>query len=173
MKDDQREILRDEFAKDMAGHQRLQGKIPTIRENDLLAKPVFERIEQEIEDAPPPIRADPKDKEWKTKAEKDGWRVLGEPEENAITVIDPAHLAWWEHVRARVFLLLDKRDRGPLNHPSWYERVMAAFMTYSVFRQRKVADEKNPGFGQLMQVLDDSSPVFGDWTRTKPRRIYG
>lgn len=169
----------DAFLRDMAEHQRVhRGQIPTPRQNEQLAKPLLEQLEREQSEAKPAIAspsspdpsAAPKERRWQKRARERGWKVLPQASGN-LAVIDPAQLDWWIHVRERVFLLLTKHETGPLGQPSWRSRIKAALMSYLWWRSKR-PEAQNPGLGELLEVLEASSAVFGCWRKRPGAKLF-
>lgn len=169
-----REVLKDSFAHDMAEHQRLTGKEPTPAANERLAVPLFEQLEQRLEDetrrtAPTPATTDPRPrlegdalraecaKRGRERA-ADFMAIQRDPKEGRAVKVSPADRRRAARIQRRLELLLTKPERGPFNQPSWRERVMAITMlrfTVGV-DPRRLAQE-------LADLVEASVQAFGPW----------
>lgn len=169
--DEARTCLKESFAEDMAGAQRLQGKLPTVRENENLALPIFERVERDIERArhvsatPPAPYQRPEKTQTQAKAEKLGYRLFYKEDGEGPSIFS----AFTEHQvqeyklrKRRVRLLLSKRESGPGGTPSWREITLAAVAVFV-----KTGREE-----PLRDVIEASCAIFGDWRKTPAPRLY-
>ena len=170
--DEARDIMKDSFAHDMAKHQRMTGKEPTCEENAQLAKELFERIEREQSEAKhvyeAPVKADEKERKFSKDVLEKGYRVIEEEDQgtkfDALLKLDKFEADVFTRMNARVQLLLSKLERGPLNSPSWCERVLAA--------QRTGMIDKKRGQLELIEVLEASNIVFGDWKKDPAKKLF-
>lgn len=160
----------DGLQEDMAAHQRRFSGEVTAEANRKLAAEAIERLEKEQADAksiavdvPPP---DMTAKKIDTKTIEDRTYTITREADNPSEGREANdHERWFlAHMVPRIQLLLAKWDRGPLNSPSWAERVLAACRWRQVNPRRYLME--------LFQVLDDSNRLFGDWKADPEPKIF-
>lgn len=152
------------LAEDLAGHQREMGRIPNTPTIDQLAKETLERIDRE------PSRPRRKAKRAslaEKRAEKQGGKLLRGEALGAkkFVLTDPKQIALWAAARARINLLMSKRERDILGRPSWHERIVAATYRFIKHRAAGVPELRNPGRAQLLAILEESERLFGPWRK--------
>jgi hypothetical protein len=186
---EQREAC-DAVQADMAEHQRrfAPGGEVDADHNRQLAATLFERIDRKADEAPR-LTSGPSLAAPRETGERDGreYRFVRAPateqtEKAAaaprrMLLADPRTLERYEKMQARVNLLLEKRDRGPLGAPSWRERVLSALywgnLTAAQLRRANLsrADADRCMAAELRAVLDASSATFGDWRTVRTRVV--
>lgn len=170
-----RQNLKDSFAHDMAEHQRMTGQEPTPAANARLAVPLFEELEQKLEERRqlaalrPDVVADPRD-EFGSGALRDECKRRGResaadfmsierlPDKAPIAIAtDPADLERGMRMLRRLELLLSKPEPGILGTPSWRDRAMSVLVLKLVRAPaRRIAFE-------LAALCEDSIGPFGAW----------
>jgi hypothetical protein len=172
----------------MAQHQRCFAGEVQGEGNRLLAAALFERLDHraaEHRPAPPPAVSPPEERTVDVRGRdyRIVTRTTTEKIEKASAaprstlLADPRALERYEKMQARVNLLMEKRERGPLDTPSWRERVLAALYWGNLSAaQRRAAglterDADMRMAQELKAVLDDSSRLFGDWRTVKTRVV--
>jgi hypothetical protein len=171
--DEARDLLKDSFARDMAEHQRMTGKMPTPAENARLAVPVFERLEQKqaaqaaraADDVADRRSDEDRAADRKRELERRGAsesaeraRLVRLPDKEPIAVAaNPEDLELGLRMLRRLELLLTKPEKGIGGTPSWRERALA------VVALRHFGGDKRRAAEELGQLCEDSIPAFGPW----------
>lgn len=185
MSEDLREGL-DQIQADMAAHQRRFSGEATASKNQALAADAFQRLENEKADARP-VPAAPSVLDAPPVVEKverkdvDGRAYLlstSASDDIATRPGTPAETWFVEHAMQRLGLLMTKHDTGPGGSASWYQRTLAVMELQSRvpgLRQAGLAglaeQMERRYFGELMQLLEDSNRLFGDWKAEAPKKI--
>lgn len=166
--DDARAFARDSFLDDMARHQRdIRGELPTTAANEKLVAETLNRLENESAEAlPAPELADVSTAgpvaDIEARAKEKGWKLIhGAPEGGVVIPASAMQRIAAERITARVELLLEHKDSGPLGQASWHDRVLACMRTQMVDRTRAQLE--------LLELLEDSNRVFGDW-KAEPKK---
>lgn len=162
---------------DMAEHQRRFGKEVTASENQTLAATAFERLDRERQEAKPaqanyapPVRSSGTE----IRDGKHGRYVVSKSATDDVKCrsASPAEHWFMTHAMPRIDLLLSKLDTGPLGQPSWSQRAMAVMqlqMRAAGLKQRglfmSAADASRRFMFELVELLEASSAVFGDWKK--------
>lgn len=166
---DARDFAFDAFREDMARHQRMVGQMPDTRRNEEMAAEALNQSERKRAEAKPapPVRADPRKPKTVLGVTSSGHKIIRVPDVDSPKVqrvLDPLERQYARRLDARVQLLLSKRERGPLNQPSWRERVMSAMAVALRDRRR--------GQAELVAVCEASSETFGDWKKDPARPLH-
>lgn len=191
------DVLKDEFARDMAGHQKRTGRMPTPAANQRLAASLFERMEAKRRDAKPvnapAAAAKPAESQAEKRARSMGYKLVRLPDQGKQRTLklDEGLARFMARLEERVMLLFTGRDlrgelprglwegwhkeRGPLNSPSWHERVLAAERTrrgpMGTLSPQEREEWRKRGVAELLQVCEDSSAVLGDWKKPPAQRL--
>ena len=176
----------DALQADMAGHQsRFRGEV-SGEANRVLAVDAIERLERKLDDeagrikpkpsepVAPPVQPD----EVREVEDKRYQITRSQTDDVQMRSATPAEAWFLAHAMPRVELMLSKLDTGPLGEPSWNQRTMAvmAIKERSVAARTsnmiELADDLNRRFTfELMQLLEDSNRVFGEWKADAPRKV--
>lgn len=158
-----REAL-DELRSDMAAHQRERARVDvTDQANHRLAADLLERIDRENADSKAPPSAPVRD------FAVDAVDVGPDP---LIRKANPQEHWFLVRAKPRIEMLLTKMETGPMGQPSWRQRTLAAM--YFQERATKadlagrsdLADNyRRQAFADMMDLLEASSAVFGDWRK--------
>jgi hypothetical protein len=177
----------DGLQADMASHQaRFRGEV-SGEANRVLAADAIERLDQQLADEagrlqpkPAELPAAPVSSSVEHREVDDKSYVVSKSQSDDVKLrnASPAEAWFLAHAMPRVELMLGKLDTGPLGEPSWNQRTMAVM----AIKERSVAARTSNMIGladdldrrftfELMQLLEDSSRVFGDWKADAPKRI--
>jgi len=167
---------------DMALHQRRFSGEVTDSANHALAAEAIVRLEREQADAKPvPIASAPEPMPATERREVNGRAYTVQREAVDTTKIrkaSPEEHRFLTHALPRIELLLTKHDRGPMGQPSWHERTMAVLEIKSrvaglrQIRRPDLAAEMDLRFMfEMLELLNDSNRLFGDWEADAPTRI--
>ena len=163
----------DAFLGDMAGHQSAHVGEVTGRANQVLAAPLFERLdnqEAERKPAPPPLPAAPPPvRQSDIEAAKRGYRIV-RAEDELPAIAPPMSIA--DRVRAaaykrRLELLLSKVETGPLGQPSWAQRLKAILVEQVVDPRTRTKVAR-----ATLALVEESELVFGSIFTEAPRKVY-
>jgi hypothetical protein len=172
---------------DMAAHQARSGGHVTAEANRTLAADAIERLDRQmaeeagrIQPKQPELVAPPVDQGNETRDIEDKRYLISKAQADDVKLrnASPAEAWFLAHAMPRVELMLSKLDTGPLGEPSWNQRTMAVMAV----KERSVAARTSNMIGladdldrrftfELMQLLEDSTRVFGDWKKDPERRI--
>jgi hypothetical protein len=192
--DEARDVIKDEFARDMAAAQERAGAIPTPTENADLVAQAMNRLENKVAEATPAaadvVDPRPEETEAQRKARELGWELTRDsaPAADDADLVEPpaAQTTLYERMNARVELLLTKQDPGLLGAPSWAQRVedvvrfkyehmprpiglirdpLTGKPIKAVYDKAELGRHRRRYTAMLVQVLEESSAVCGDWKK--------
>lgn len=164
-----RSFVRDSFLDDMARHQRdVKGELPTTAANEKLVAETLNRFENERAEAPEEkpledVSTEEPLEQVERRAKEKGWSVLRAPEGGVVVPASAMTRIAAERISARLDLLLEKKDTGPLGQASWADRVLAVIRTRMVDKERARLE--------LFELLEDSNRVFGDWKAEPEKKL--
>jgi hypothetical protein len=191
----------DGLQADMASHQtRFRGEV-SGEANRVLAASAIERLDQQIADEagriqpkPPEVVAPPVEKGAEVRDVEDKRYVISKsPSDDVKFRGASAAEAWFmAHAMERVNLLMTKMETGPLGEASWYTKTTGvmdikreSIDSHSTSRMALARGDLSAAsmwesraeqldrmfFVKLMQLLEESCRVFGDWKADAPKRI--
>ncbi len=170
----------DGLREDMALHQRRFSGEVTDAKNHTLAAEAIARLERETaETKPAPVQAEALPDLERREVNGRGYTVQREAVDSTkIRKASPEEHRFMVHALPRIEMLLTKMDRGPLGQPSWHERTMAVLELKSrvaglrQIRRPDLAAEMDLRFMfEMLELLNDSNRLFGDWEADPGTRI--
>ncbi len=181
-----REAL-DQIQADMAGHQQEHANVEvTAEQNRRMAADLCQQIDREEADASPPPAASPVSPpepdlpRTRERREIDGKGYVvtkGGSVSPILRKASPAEQWFATHAQPRIDLLLTKKESGPLGAPSWHDRVHAVlYFGIRVNAAREagrldlVPELERRYMYEMVELLEASSTVFGDWKGDAPTR---
>ena len=179
----------DDLRSDMARHQReVVGTDVTDSRNHSMAADLVQRIEREHAEAPEwPIATDAPEPIPTSLAGiedrdgKHGAYTLDKGRRDDIKVRQANEAEHWflAHAGPRINLLLSKPETGPLGSPSWRQRMLAVLELHSRIPGLRalglmdaVVDLERRFMFELVELLECSVPVFGDWKADRERKVF-